>query len=68
LRAVLRRIFVPRRQGATRGWRKLHSKKLYNLHSSPKYNNKDDQMKDDEMGGVVSSFNQKTGKGENTNP
>jgi hypothetical protein len=32
---VLRRIFVPKRDGVTGGWRKLHNEELHNLYSSP---------------------------------
>jgi hypothetical protein len=32
---VLRRIFGPKRDGVTGGWRKLHIKELHNLYSSP---------------------------------
>jgi hypothetical protein len=32
---VLRRIFGPKRNGATGGWRKLHNEELHNLYSSP---------------------------------
>jgi hypothetical protein len=32
---VLRRIFGPKRDGVTGGWRKLHNEELYNLYSSP---------------------------------
>jgi hypothetical protein len=32
---VLRRIFGTKRDEVTRGWRKLHDEKLYNLYSSP---------------------------------
>jgi hypothetical protein len=32
---VLRRIFGPKRDEETRGWRKLHSEELHNLYSSP---------------------------------
>jgi hypothetical protein len=32
---VLRRIFGPKRDGATGGWRKLHNEELHNLYSSP---------------------------------
>jgi hypothetical protein len=32
---VLRRIFDPKRDGVTGGWRKLHNEKLHNLYSSP---------------------------------
>jgi hypothetical protein len=32
---VLRRIFGPKRDEVTGGWRKLHNEELHNLHSSP---------------------------------
>jgi hypothetical protein len=32
---VLRRIFGPKRDGVTGGWRKLHNVELHNLYSSP---------------------------------
>jgi hypothetical protein len=32
---VLRRIFGPKRDGVTGGWRKLHNQDLHNLYSSP---------------------------------
>jgi hypothetical protein len=32
---VLRRIFGPKRDGVTGGWRKLHSEELHSLYSSP---------------------------------
>jgi hypothetical protein len=32
---VLRRIFVPKRDEVTGGWRKLHNDELHNLYSSP---------------------------------
>jgi hypothetical protein len=32
---VLRRIFGPKRDGATGRWRKLHNEELHNLYSSP---------------------------------
>jgi hypothetical protein len=32
---VLRRIFGPKRDGVTGGWRKLYNKELHNLYSSP---------------------------------
>jgi hypothetical protein len=32
---VLRRIFGPKREEVTGGWRKLHNKELHNLYSSP---------------------------------
>jgi hypothetical protein len=31
---VLRRIFGPKRDEVTGGWRKLHNEKLHNLYSS----------------------------------
>jgi hypothetical protein len=33
--SVLRRIFGPKRDRVTGGWRKLHNDELYNLYSSP---------------------------------
>jgi hypothetical protein len=32
---VLRRIFVPKRDEVTGGWRKLHNEEPHNLYSSP---------------------------------
>jgi hypothetical protein len=32
---VLKRIFGPKREEVTRGWRKLHNEKLRDLYSSP---------------------------------
>jgi hypothetical protein len=32
---ALRRIFGPKRDEVTGGWRKLHDEKLHNLYSSP---------------------------------
>jgi hypothetical protein len=32
---VLRRIFGPKRDGVTGGWRKLQNEELHNLYSSP---------------------------------
>jgi hypothetical protein len=32
---VLRRIFVPKRDEVTGGWRKLHNEELHNFYSSP---------------------------------
>jgi hypothetical protein len=32
---VLRRIFVPKRDEVTGGWRKMHNEELHNLYSSP---------------------------------
>jgi hypothetical protein len=33
--SVLRRIFVPKRNEATVGWRQLHNYELHNFYSSP---------------------------------
>jgi hypothetical protein len=33
--SVLRRIFGPKRDGVTGGWRKLHNEELHNLYSLP---------------------------------
>jgi hypothetical protein len=33
---VLRRIFGPKRDGVTGGWRKLHNEMLHDLYSSPR--------------------------------
>jgi hypothetical protein len=32
---VLRRIFGPKKDRVTGGWRKLYNEELHNLHSSP---------------------------------
>jgi hypothetical protein len=32
---MLRKVFRPRRDEETRGWRKLHNEELHNLYSSP---------------------------------
>jgi hypothetical protein len=32
---VLRRVFEPKRDEVTGGWRKLHNEELHNLQSSP---------------------------------
>jgi hypothetical protein len=32
---VLRRIFIPKRDGVMGGWRKLHNEELHNVYSSP---------------------------------
>jgi hypothetical protein len=37
------RIFRPKREEVTGGWRKLHNEELHNLYSSPN----DDQMNED---------------------
>jgi hypothetical protein len=33
--SVLKRIFGPKRDEVTGGWRKLHNEQLHNLYSSP---------------------------------
>jgi hypothetical protein len=35
---VLRRIFGPKRDGVTGGWRKLHNEELHNMNSSSSLN------------------------------
>jgi hypothetical protein len=35
LKSVLRRIFGPKRDEVTGGWRKLHNEELHGLYSSP---------------------------------
>jgi hypothetical protein len=35
LEKKLRRIFGPKRDEVTRGWRKWHNEELHNLYSSP---------------------------------
>jgi hypothetical protein len=32
---VLKKIFAPKRDGVTRGWRKVHNEELHDLYSSP---------------------------------
>jgi hypothetical protein len=32
---MMRRIFGPKKDGVTGGWRKLHNEELHNLYSSP---------------------------------
>jgi hypothetical protein len=34
-RRVLRKIFGPKREDVTGGWRELHNKEVHNLFSSP---------------------------------
>jgi hypothetical protein len=45
---VLRRIFAPKRDEVTGGWRKLHIEELHNLYSSPSiirmFKYKEDEM------------------------
>jgi hypothetical protein len=53
---VLRRIFGPKRDEETGGWRKLHNEELHKLYSSPSIisflNN---QVKKNEIGGACST-------------
>jgi hypothetical protein len=49
---VVRRIFCPKRNLVTGGWRKLHNEELHNLYSSL---NKNDQVKEDEKGRACST-------------
>jgi hypothetical protein len=49
---MLRRIFGPKRDEVTGGWRKLHNDELHNVYSSRSIIN-NDQVKKDEMGGHV---------------
>jgi hypothetical protein len=46
---VLKRIFGSKRDQITRGWRKLHNKKLHNLYSSPSIF-MNDEVKENVMG------------------
>jgi hypothetical protein len=49
---VLRRVFGPKRDEVTGGWRKLHNEELHNLYSSPSIIR---MIKEDEMGGECST-------------
>jgi hypothetical protein len=51
---VLRRIFGPKRDEVMGEWSKLHNKELYDLYSSPKYN-QNNQVEEDEMGRACST-------------
>jgi hypothetical protein len=50
---ALRRIFGPKRDETTGGWRRLHNEELYKLYSSPS------QVKEDEMGRACSTNGEK---------
>jgi hypothetical protein len=50
---VLRRIFGPKRDEVTAGWRKLHNEELHNFYSSP--NNYNYQVKEVEIGRACSA-------------
>jgi hypothetical protein len=52
---VLRRIFVHNEEEVAGGWRRLHDKELHNLYASPNIF-RDDQIKEDEMGGACSTY------------
>jgi len=52
---VLRRIFGPKRDEVTGGWRKLHNNELSDLHSFTKYYSSD-QIEKNEMGGACSRY------------
>jgi hypothetical protein len=49
---VLRRIFGPRKDEVTGGWRKLHNEELHNMYPLPSMNDHDNE---DEMGGKCST-------------
>ena len=57
---LLRRIFGPKRDGATREWKKLHNEELSDLYSSP--NSLGYQTEKNEMGGHVACMRDKTGE------
>jgi hypothetical protein len=44
---ALRRIFGPKRNDVTGGWRNLHNEEVHNLYSLPSVN---DQVKEDAVG------------------
>jgi hypothetical protein len=48
---VLRRLFGLKKDEGIGGWRKLHNEELHNLYFSP---NKNDQVKEDDMGRACS--------------
>jgi hypothetical protein len=51
---VLRRIFGPKRDEVTGGWRKMHNEELHNLYSLPI-----GMIKGDEMGRACSTHGEK---------
>jgi hypothetical protein len=55
---LLRRIFGPKRDEVTGGWRKLHDEELHGLYSLPSIMG--DQSKEDEIGGACGAH----GRGE----
>jgi hypothetical protein len=53
---VLRRIFRPKRDEVTAGWRKLHNEELHDVLFAAKYmSNWSDQVKEGEMGRASST-------------
>jgi hypothetical protein len=54
---VLRRIFGPKRDEATEGWRKLRNEELHDLYSSPNIV----RVRENEMGGVCSTDGEERG-------
>jgi hypothetical protein len=51
---VLRRVFGPKREEVTGGWRGLHNEELHNLYASGNII-KGDKVKEGEMGGVCNT-------------
>jgi hypothetical protein len=51
---MLRRIFGPKRDEGTGGWRKFHNEEVHNFYSSP-LGYYDDQIKQDDMDGACST-------------
>jgi hypothetical protein len=57
---VPRKIFIPKRDEVTGGYRKLHSKELHNLYFSPtSYNYNGSRVKEDEMRRACSTNGEK---------
>jgi hypothetical protein len=54
---VLRRIYGPKRDEVTGGWRKLHNEELHNLYSLQWGNQ--NEVKEDEMGRACSMHGEK---------
>jgi hypothetical protein len=57
---VLRRIFGPKRDEVTRGWRKLHIEELNDMYSSPSIVQMI-KIKKNEMGGACSTYGERKG-------
>jgi hypothetical protein len=47
---VLRKIFGPKREELTAGWKRLHSELLYDLYSSPNFDSSDKVKKNEKCG------------------